>query len=289
MKALITGAGVQVGRALAACAPAGVELILATHADLDISNEEAVRATIKSAAPDLIINAAAYTAVDRAESEPTLARRVNTDGPRFLAQAARENGIRLLHISTNFVFDGTSSLPYRPDAPTAPLNVYGKTKRDGELAVLEVMGSHAAVVRTSWVYAATGRNFVRTMLRLMWEQRSVHVISDQIGTPTAAHSIAKTLWEIARRTDAWGIYHWTDSGVASWYDFAVAIAEEAASLGLIPADVVVEPITTAEYPTAALRPAYSVLDKQRLLALGIAPPVHWRKNLRKVLGELVRG
>ena len=286
MRVLITGAGGQVGRALAKCAPSSMELYLAECTDLDICDEVSVRARIRDLVPDVIINAAAYTAVDRAESEPEFARRVNADGPRFLAQAAADQGARLLHLSTDFVFDGRSSSPYLPESPTNPLNVYGLTKREGEEAVLDALGARALVLRTSWVYAPAGKNFVRTMLRLMSEHRSVRVVADQVGTPTAAHSIARILWLLVDRPDISGVHHWTDAGVASWYDFAVAIAEDAVSAGLLAPDVSVTPIRTRDYPVAARRPPYSVLDTTSLVeALGVVP-VHWRHNLRKVIGDI---
>ncbi|HJS91181.1 MAG TPA: dTDP-4-dehydrorhamnose reductase [Steroidobacteraceae bacterium] len=285
MKVLITGAGGQVGRLLLETRPTDIELIACSHADLDIGAGEAVRNLIGRHRPAVIINAAAYTAVDKAESEPEAARRSNTEGPRHLAVAARESGARLIHLSTDFVFDGTASVPYRPDAPTHPLSVYGKSKRDGELAALEALPERSTIVRTAWVYAATGVNFLQTMLRLMRSQGSVRVIADQVGTPTAARSLAEALWQIAANAEIRGIHHWTDAGVASWYDFAMAIAEEGAELGLVPRAVTVTPITTADYPTPARRPAYSVLDKRSLAAYGLVP-LHWRKRLRGVLKEI---
>jgi dTDP-4-dehydrorhamnose reductase len=287
-KVLITGAGGQVGRALLDAVPEDFEAVACTHAQLDIGASEAVRDCVGSQRPAVIINAAAYTAVDKAESEPDAAQRINAEGPRHLAMAARECGARLLHISTDFVFDGTASVPYRPDAATNPLSVYGRTKRDGEAAVAEVLPQHSTIVRTAWVYAATGANFVRTMLRLMRANGAARVVADQVGTPTAARSLAEVLWRLARNPEIRGIHHWTDAGVASWYDFAVAIAEEGAELGLTPADVAVSPITTADYPTPAHRPAYSVLDKRSLAAYGLSP-MHWRKRLRAVLKEIPGG
>lgn len=285
MKVLITGAGGQVGRLLAGSAPTQVQVAACPHHELDIADEHAVLSCVRRLTPDVIVNAAAHTAVDRAESEPDLARRINTDGPRHLALAAREIGARLVHISTDFVFDGASSVPYRPDAATSPLNVYGVTKRAGEEAVLGVLPERSVVLRTAWVYAAEGRNFVHTMLRVMRANGSVRVVADQIGTPTAARSVADTIWKLIQMPQVTGIHHWTDAGVASWYDFAVAIAEEAAERGLVPSGVTVVPITTHEYPTPARRPAYSVLDTGSLMSLGIVP-VHWRKRLRSVLGEI---
>lgn len=286
MKALITGAGGQVGRILLKSVPPNWTAAGLAHADLDIGDAAAVRNAVHGQRPDLIISAGAYTAVDKAESEPEAAERANAMGPRHLAVAARETGARLLHISTDFVFDGRGPRPYRPDAATEPQSVYGRTKRDGERAVLQVLPETAVILRTAWVYAAEGNNFVRTMLRLMGSKGHVRVISDQVGTPTSASSLVEAIWALAARADITGIHHWTDLGVASWYDFAVAIAEEAVALGLIPSSVRVDPIATEDYPTPARRPAYSVLDKRSLLdALGI-PARHWRVNLRLVLREI---
>jgi dTDP-4-dehydrorhamnose reductase len=284
-KVLITGAGGQVGRMLLETRPANVESIGCTHADLDIANAEAVRDCVSRHRPSVIINAAAYTAVDKAESEPELARRINAQGPSHLAAAAKGCGARVIHISTDFVFDGAASVPYRPDSATHPLSVYGKTKREGELAVLAALGDRSVIVRTAWVYAATGANFVRTMLRVMRAHGSARVVADQVGTPTAARSLAEVLWQIAGNAAIGGIHHWTDGGVASWYDFAVAIAEEGAQLGLVPSEVTVAPITTADYPTPARRPSYSVLDTRSFASYGISP-IHWRKRLRGVLKEI---
>ena len=285
MRALITGAGGQVGRSLASEAPAGAELLSCGHQDLDIADAGAVSRYISQHKPDVIINTAAYTAVDRAESEPDLARRINADGPRHLAEAARASGARLIHISTDFVFDGTASVPYSPDARPNPLSVYGATKLAGERAVLETLPERSTVLRTAWVYAAQGSNFVRTMLRVMKASGSARVVADQVGTPTAARALAATLWQIVAEPDITGIHHWTDAGTASWYDLAVAVAEEGAALGLVGTDVAVTPITTAEYPTPARRPAYSVLDKKSLTSRGFVQ-VHWRTQLRGVLQEI---
>lgn len=284
-KVLITGAGGQVGRMLLETRPESFEAIACTHADLDVGAGEAVRDFLRRQLPAVIINAAAYTAVDKAESEPQVAQRINAEGPGHLAAAAREYGARLIHISTDFVFDGTASAPYRPNSATQPLSVYGRTKRDGERAVLEALPEHSTIVRTAWVYAATGANFVRTMLRVMRANGAARVVADQVGTPTAARSLAEVLWVIASNAEIRGIHHWTDAGVASWYDFAVAIAEEGAQLGLLSPDVIVTPIATADYPTPARRPSYSVLDKRSLAPYGLCP-FHWRKRLRSVLKEI---
>jgi dTDP-4-dehydrorhamnose reductase len=182
-----------------------------------------------------------------------------------------------VHVSTDFVFDGKASSPYAPDAPTRPLGVYGATKRDGEIAA----GADALIVRTAWVYAAAGNNFVRTMLRLMAERDEVRVVADQIGTPTHAASLARAIWALAAAGST-GHYHWTDAGAASWYDFAVAIQEEALALGLLSRAVPIVPIRTVDYPTPAQRPAFSILDKTTTWAI-TGPARHWRAELRDCL------
>jgi dTDP-4-dehydrorhamnose reductase len=286
MKVIITGANGQVGRALLRSVPAQVDAIGRSHEELDIGAAQSVMGSIQSQRPDLIINAGAYTAVDKAESEPEAAERANTAGPHNLAVAAAAVGARLLHLSTDFVFDGMASKPYGTDAPTNPQSTYGRTKRGGEEAVRRELPERSVILRTAWVYAAEGNNFVRTMLRVMAAKGAVRVVADQIGTPTAAHSLAEVIWALAARPDVSGIYHWTDAGVASWYDFAVAIAEESVVIGLLPADVRVDAIATEEYPTAAKRPSYSVLDKRSLLAKLTVSARHWRSNLRTVLREI---
>jgi dTDP-4-dehydrorhamnose reductase len=287
LRVLITGADGQVGRALASVAGKVSECRALGRAALDITQPTQVEARIGEFAPDVIINCAAYTAVDAAEQNADLAARVNVEGPRNLARAAAaRSATRLLHISTDFVFDGHAGSPHAPAAAPRPLSVYGRTKLAGEQAVLDTLGSRALVVRTAWVYAALGRNFLLTMLKLMRERGAVRVVCDQIGTPTAAASVADVLWRLAQRAELAGVFHWTDAGVASWYDFAVAIAEEAGACGLLPAGISVQPIATAEYPTAAVRPSYSVLDtRSTRSALGVTAR-HWRAQLRDVMAEL---
>jgi dTDP-4-dehydrorhamnose reductase len=287
VKVLITGAAGQVGRALLGSVPAQMEVRAFTREQLDIRDVGAVSAVVAAFQPALIINAAAYTAVDKAESEPELALAINAEGPRHLAQAAHTlPGCRVLHISTDYVFDGAATEPYQPSDPTNPLSVYGRTKLLGEGAVLELLRERAVILRTAWVYAAQGRNFLLTMLRLMRERSAVRVVADQHGTPTAADSIARALWAIALRPDIHGILHWTDAGKATWYDFAVAIAEEGRAAGLLSTQVKVTPITTADYPTLARRPVNSVLDiRESIAQLGLTPPP-WRVNLRATLAKL---
>lgn len=287
MKVLLTGSHGQVGRELVGSAPASARVVACSRAELDICDATAVMNWCADVRPDVIINASAYTAVDKAESDSEAARRGNAEGPRNLALAAREHGARLLHISTDFVFDGAANTPYAPDAATNPLNVYGATKLQGEEAIRAVLPENSLVLRTAWVYSRNGANFVRTMLRLMGDGKTVRVIADQIGTPTSARSLADVLWKIAPRADLNGVHHWTDAGVATWYDFAVAIAEEGAACGVLPAVAQVVPITTADYPTPARRPAFSVLDKRSTLEALHLTSVHWRAQLRLVLREMV--
>lgn len=283
MRALIVGADGQLGRSLRAIAPLGAEVVAYGRDALDVTNEAAIREAVEAFRPTVLFNAAAYTAVDRAENDEVAATAVNVAAVACLAEVARRGGARLVHVSTDFVFDGTSGVPYAPNASTNPLSVYGRTKLAGEGAA----GPDALIVRTAWVYAPRGDNFVRTMLRLMKERPELHVVDDQIGTPTYAPTLANALWSLAGAGRT-GIYHYTDSGVASWYDFAVAIQEEALAAGVLDKAVPIIPITTADYPTPAARPHYSVLDKSTTVAALGGPPPHWRVNLRVMIGEIKR-
>lgn len=285
MKVLLTGARGQVGAAVARSAPADTEVIALSHDQLDITDGAQVLARVRELRPDIVINAAAYTAVDRAESEPELARAVNERGAHALAQAAASAGARMIHLSTDYVFDGEAATPWRPDAQPNPLSAYGRSKLAGEQAVLSVAPDRFVVLRTAWVYSPGGQNFVNTMLRLMRERRSVRVVADQIGSPTLAASVAEVLWRMVARPSMRGVYHWTDAGVASWYDFATAIAEEGIARDMLPADVTVHPISTAEYPVPARRPKFSVLDCSRTIAQAGPAPPHWRVNLRRALEQ----
>ena len=236
--------------------------------------------------PDLVINAAAYTAVDRAESESDEAFAVNARGAELLARYCRERGARFMHISTDFVFDGLKSRPYVAADPRNPQGVYGASKCEGEDRVWAAMGDAAVIIRTGWLYAVEGHNFVKTMLRLMQEKHELAVISDQVGTPTWAVSLAQLIWTMAARAQIRGVFHWSDAGVASWYDFAVAIQEEALSLGLLSKTIPIRPIPAEAYPLPARRPAYSVLDKQDTIERTGLTPVDWRVNLRQMLRDL---
>lgn len=276
MKILLTGSNGQLGRELAPMLerlwPGGVEC--ADIDTLDITDAGAVEAAVERLRPTHIVNCAAFTAVDRAESEPELCHRVNALATANLADAARRHGAKMVHVSTDYVFDGTACRPYRETDTTSPLGVYGRTKREGEQMLLERCPD-AVIVRTAWLYSPHGNNFVKTMLRLGREREELGVVTDQIGTPTSATDLARAITEILKAPE-WhpGIYHFTDEGVASWYDFTVAIHRLAGITGCR-----VRPIMTADYPTPARRPHYSVLDKSLIKStFGIEIP-HWLTSL----------
>ncbi len=283
MKVLVVGCNGQLGHSLADTASSTVEIIGLDLPELDITDAAAVLEICSETRPDVIVNAAAYTAVDQAETEVALATAVNVEGPRNIAVAARDINSRLIHISTDFVFDGQSSTPYRTDTPPSPLSVYGQTKRDGELAALEAAPNSTVVIRTSWLYSKTGSNFVKTMLRLMSEKDELGIVADQIGTPTWSDSLAMAIWGFAQVPALNGIFHWSDLGETTWQGFAVAIQEEALSLGLLKSAIPIRPITTADYPTPAIRPPYSVLDCSKSHSAIKMRPQEWRTNLREML------
>jgi dTDP-4-dehydrorhamnose reductase len=285
MRILVLGAGGQVGRAVVEVARGAHEVAERTRAELDIMDAAAVRSTVAEVRPDWIVNSAAYTAVDLAEDEPARASAINGEAVGVIAHEAARVGARLLHLSTDFVFDGTKGSAYQPQDATKPLSVYGTTKAAGEAKALEG-AAQAIVLRTAWVYASGGKNFVLTMLRLMRERKEVRVVSDQIGAPTWATGIARAIRDLLEARVPAGIYHWTDLGVASWYDFAVAIQDEALDRGLLARAAAIVPISTSEFPTRARRPAFSVLDTRATRAIVGAPAVHWRHNLRMMLDEL---
>ena len=288
MKVLLTGAAGQLGQELIASRPPEVELIACGRAELDLANGEACQAAVRDFRPDWLLNAGAYTAVDKAESEPELAAAVNAGAPAAFAEALAATGGRLLQVSTDFVFNGQQGSPYRAEQLLDPLGVYGATKAAGEEAALALPG--ARVLRTSWVYGPVGQNFCRTMLRLHREREQLGVVADQVGCPTSTLTLAAACWRAigvgadpAADTASPRILHWSDAGAASWYDFAVAIGELGVELGLLERAARVVPITTADYPTPARRPGYSLLDcTTSRAALGLEPQ-HWRAALAQVL------
>jgi dTDP-4-dehydrorhamnose reductase len=290
VKVLLTGAAGQLGQALIHSRPEGVGLIACGRAELDLADPQACAAAVRLHRPAWVLNAGAYTAVDRAESEPELAQAVNGGAPAAFAEALASTGGRLLQVSTDFVFNGAQGSPYRPDQPLDPLGVYGASKAAGEVAALQLAG--ARVLRTSWVYGPVGQNFCRTMLRLHRERPQIGVVADQVGCPTSTHTLAAACWRAIglgapAGADQPRILHWSDAGAASWYDFAVAIGELGVAAGLLERAASVRPLTSAEYPTPAQRPSYSLLDcSASRAALGLEPQ-HWRAALAQVLGVVV--
>ncbi|QIZ46523.1 dTDP-4-dehydrorhamnose reductase [Dickeya zeae] len=284
MRVLLTGANGQLGRCFQDRLPQGW-FLLATDVDsLDITDEIQVQTIIKAWQPDTIVNAASYTAVDDAESEPELAKRINVAGPEYLARAARQLGASFIHVSTDYVFDGTATRPYIETDTTHPLGVYGQTKLDGERVVLKVNPA-AQIVRTAWVFSEYGNNFVKTMLHLGGERDSLNVVADQRGCPTYAGDIADTIISLLQQKADGGLYHFCGDEEVSWHEFAsiiFTIANEQQVLAHIP---VVNAITTEQYPTPAARPAYSTLDCTKIARLGILPSA-WRTALISVIPKL---
>jgi len=293
-KILITGARGQLGMDVAFALNAGGRKRVGYGREaLDITDRESVYSVIEEESPGIIINCAAYTKVDLAEKDREKAFAINEGGARNLAMAGRAVGAVLIHISTDFVFDGGKAVPYKEDDKTNPIGVYGKSKLAGEEAVKEACPEHI-IIRTSWLYGVHGRNFVKTILRLAGEREVLSVVDDQMGSPTWTVDLARVITRMAESIKGalapplFGLYHYSDEGVISWYDFATAILEEAHSLGIQLKCGSVEPIPTAAYPTPAARPAYSALDTAKIkktLALEIP---RWRISLRGMIKEFLR-
>lgn len=286
MKAMIIGSKGQLGTTLLQTVPSAISAVSLDMPEFDVTDPLAVDIAVSKEKPDVIINASAYTAVDRSEEEVDLAYAVNATGPKNLAKAANQKGCRLIHVSTDYVFDGTACTPYSPDASCTPLGVYGKSKHQGETNIQNGTEDFV-IIRTSWLYSQFGNNFVLTMLRLMNGRDKIKVVADQVGSPSWASTLASAIWAVVGKKERTGIYHWSDAGVTSWYDFAVAIQEEGIKLGFIDRQVPIHPITTAEFPTAAKRPPYSVLSCRKSWAAFDIGPLHWRVALRKMLEEKV--
>jgi len=277
MKILVTGAYGQLGKSLQ---NSGLTADFTDVDTLDICNGASLEKFVRLNKTDLIVNCAAYTAVDRAEDEAELCRRLNCDAVRNIGEVAAAYGVKVIHISTDYVFDGQATSPYREDAPVAPSSVYGTAKLAGEKALTDVC-SDAIIIRTAWLYSETGSNFVRTMLRLGNEREEIGVVADQRGTPTYAADLAAAIIKIIEsQRFITGVYHFTDAGECTWYDFAIKIFE------LSGLRCRVKALTTAEYPTRASRPAYSVLDKSKIREIyGVEPPL-WEDSLKVCLQHI---
>lgn len=292
MKILLLGGNGQLGQELRASLPALGTLLVATrdgkHADVavDLADTDTLMRRLQAISPDVVVNAAAYTAVDRAQAEPDTAFRVNALGPAALSQACAGLGALLVHYSTDYVFDGNSRQPYREQDATAPMGAYGASKLAGE-EFIRASGARHLILRTAWVYAAHGHNFLRTMLKLAGERDVLRVVSDQVGAPTPASWIADATAAMLRREFRGStVCNVVAAGQTSWHGFAEAIFEEAQALGLIANKPTVEAITTADYPTPARRPAYSVLDTTKLRKVFRIVPPAWRDGLRATLQTL---
>ena len=298
MKVLLTGAAGQLGQALLASAPQGLELVASSRncggglLALDLSDPSACKAAVEECRPDWVLNAGAYTAVDKAESEPELAEAVNAGAPEALAAALKQRNGRLLQLSTDFVFNGRQGAPYRTDQPRDPLGVYGASKARGEEAVEAAFGGNGDgfILRTSWGMGPVGRNFALTMLRLHREKDELNVVTDQVGCPSSTLNLASACWQaIQRRSEGIelpSVMHWSDAGAASWYDLAVAVGELGVELGLLKQTACVNPIATIDFPTPAQRPAYSLLDCQGSRQALDLKADHWRSALRDVLKSI---
>lgn len=291
MKILLIGSNGQVGQELAQILPNLGELISVDRTQLDLTNFAMITSIIEQNKPTIIVNSAAYTAVDKAESEPKLAHQVNAIAPKIMAEESQKIGAKLIHISTDYVFDGTKNIPYLETDLTNPMSVYGKTKLAGEENIKQI-GCNYIILRTAWVYGVYGKgNFVKTMLRLGKEREQLKVVMDQVGTPTYAQNIAQTIanliTQILPENQVQETYHFTNLGVCSWYDFAVTIFEEARKKGYPLTVKEVIPISTPEYPTPAIRPAYSVLNNKKITTdLGYYPN-YWRNSLSLMLDQLL--
>ncbi|GAB4314109.1 MAG: dTDP-4-dehydrorhamnose reductase [Bacteroidales bacterium] len=284
MVILVTGANGQLGRSLRALAPGlpGYQFVFTGSADLDITDSKQTKAFLSQQKFTHVINCAAYTAVDKAEEEPEKALAVNRDGVANLADACANSNCRIVHISTDYVFNGTSGNPYSETDPPAPLSAYGKSKLEGE-KVLQNSDVKSTIIRTSWLYSEFRQNFVKTMLRLMQEREEISVVDDQIGTPTWATDLAKTILLLIgneQEMEQKELFHFSNSGAASWYDFAWEIADLA---GL---DCRIRPIPTSKYPLPAPRPHFSLMSKTKIMnKLAITIP-HWKESLRNCLKNL---
>jgi dTDP-4-dehydrorhamnose reductase len=285
MKVLVTGGGGQLGHEVVRCLrQRDSQVIVPSHDELDFMSPESIGDIIAQHRPDQVINCAAYTQVDQAESEPQAAFMINRNAAGRLAEAVADTGGRLLHVSTDFVFDGKQQRPYRESDPANPLSAYGRSKLEGEAAVTQALPG-AVILRTAWLYGVHGHNFVKTMLRIAREGKPLRVVADQTGTPTWAADVATVILRLLG-DDAGGLYHYTNAGTTSWHGFARAILDEAARIGFDIKTRQVVPIPTTDYPTPAERPAYSVLDTGKIEShLSLSIP-DWRDSLKKMLEEL---
>lgn len=295
---ILCGAGGQLGKALQDLWPSSqlaeqFTFSALSHEDLDISSASAIEEKLSRLDANIIINAAAYTAVDQAETDSVNAFAVNETAVAKLASWAAANQAWLIQISTDFVFDGAASSPYEPESETSPLGVYGASKRAGEVKVQQLLPNSGTIIRTSWLYSEYGNNFVKTMLRLLSERDELSVVNDQLGSATSSHSLAGVIFAMIRKaqssdTQLAGLYHWSDGGSISWFDFARAIQQQGLQQGLLTKQIPIKAIASSEYPTAAKRPAYSVLDRSKTLADFDCPDLNWEQQLAVVIEAIAK-
>ena len=287
---VVTGATGQLGQTLAQLwveSPLPqCQLKVLSRSDLDIAKAGMTDAVLSELKPSVVVNAAAYTQVDRAESDSESAALVNAQAVGAIARWVAANQARLIHISTDFVFDGTSKTPYSPDQQTGPLSAYGSSKLAGEQQIQALANERSAIVRTSWLYSEFGNNFVKTMLRLMGEKEQLSIVNDQIGSPSSTHGLAALIFAMIPQQRYQGIYHWTDGASISWFEFAQEIQGQALQEGLLSRAIPISRTSTIDYPTPARRPAYSVLDRSRALSEFECPTEDWKTQLRLVIKEL---
>ena len=288
---LVTGAQGQLGRTLeyywaVSELARDNELLFYDIRELDLTLTNTVEEELNRINPRSIMNAAAYTSVDQAETEQEAAFLVNASAVANLADWAARNDCFLVHISTDFVFDGSKRDPYLPEDEVSPLGVYGASKLAGEVALQSRLPDRHVIIRTSWLYSEYGKNFLTTILRLIKEKDEIGVVADQVGSPTSTHSLAALLLRMRNRETDPGIYHWTDGASISWYEFALAIQREALEQGLLEREIQIKPLTTKEYPTAAARPKYSVLDRSKALGEMEMQPTDWQEELRLVIKKI---
>ncbi len=283
-KIILLGAAGMLGRQLIASRPEDIELHGYTHRELNVCSRSELESAFQTVMPTTIINAAAYTRVDDAEQEQAMAFAVNAEAPGLIASLSPKS-CRILHVSTDFVFDGKSRQPYKPSDQTAPLSVYGASKLSGEHNLL-AQRPNSLILRTAWLYGSRGKNFVTRILELLRERPVLKVVDDQRGTPTSVNSLAEVIWRFVTRRELQGIYHWSDRGETSWYEFACEIQKQALALALLENIIPIEAIPTEAYPTPATRPAYSVLDKEETYQLIQYQGRAWQEELTDVLAEI---
>lgn len=292
MRILTFGQTGQLAKALKRTQPGYFELIQLTHQQVNITQPQLINEALARYQPDIIINCAAYTDVERAESNATQVMQTNVDAVRFMAKAARQYGIRFIQLSTDYVFDGLSSLPYTVNQTPSAINVYGQSKLLAENIILQQQSSQFCIVRTSWLYHHSGKNFVTTMLKLMSQAHhsamltqglipNINVVNDQTGSPTMVDDLAHFLWKLCLQKQWLPIYHWSDAGMCTWYEFAKEIQSQAEALGLIPATITLTPVTSEQYNSRVKRPTFSVLDTSH--SQSILKPKNWQQQLAQCL------